>query len=256
MTNNISLEEFEILCRMGHRYEGYVEGLGCVYWVPKYVQLPLSGIPSQTPYNTLRGSQFPVDLYELVVVKDAKNSDKGIEALLSVKKIGIDVLSLYGIAKSIESMSTKPVTVGSKYIQVNPQGTIRHNPNIKYTTKGAIAKGVGRKIFGLGIIIDVVSAASGEQTWEQAGINVAVNTAIYAIGISCPPAAIVLGIAWFIISSSSPGSHMSVATYEEIHGSITPPDNTKVVRSVDYLPLKQSRPVYEQKQYYFRQGKR
>jgi hypothetical protein len=98
----ISLNEFAALCKMGQRYEGEVEDLGYVYWVPKNVMLPMSGFP---PYNTAHDTRFAVDLYELVVVKDEKNSDTGINALQSVREIGIDVLSLYGIAKSVESLA-------------------------------------------------------------------------------------------------------------------------------------------------------
>jgi hypothetical protein len=251
----ISLKEFEILCQNRQRYEGYVEGLGYVYWVPKYFQLPVSGLPSQTPYNTPRDSQFTIDLYELVVVKDEKNADKGIEGLRSLKNIGVDALSLYGIAKSIESMSTKPITLGSEYIQVNPQGTVKYNLNRNRTTTEKIAKGVGNKILGLGIIVDLSLAAVKEQTWEEAGINIAVNTGIWAVGTYiCPPAAVVLGIAWFILSSSS-GNHIPLRwTYEELHGSNAPADKTRVAKRLP--PVESSKPVYEQKQYYFKQGKR
>jgi hypothetical protein len=256
MPNNISLKEFEILCRMGHRYEGSVEGLGYVYWKLKNVQLPLSGMPSQTIYNTPRGSQFSTDLYELVVVKDEKNSDTGIDALRSIREIGIDVLSLYGIAKSIETMSKKPVIVGPKYIQVNPQGTVRHNPNIRYTTKGAIAGSVGNKILVAGIIVDWSMVALGERTWQEATVNTAVNTGIWAVGVYCPPAGVILGIAWFIISGSSRPKRLTYATYEEIHGSITPRDNTRVAIPIYDIETKRSWPVYERKQYYFKQGRR
>ena len=67
----------------------------------------------------------------------------------------------------------------------------------------------------------------------------------------CPPAGIVLGILWFIISSSK-RSFIPAKSYEEIHGTITPVDATRVVRPhYDYsIPFKYN-PHYPE----FRQGK-
>ena len=252
----ISLKEFQYLCSIGQRYEGYVESLGYVFWLPKYVQLPVSDAPSQALYNTPRGSQFTTVIYELKVIKDEKNAETGIEALRSVRDVGIDVLSLYGIAKSIESMSKKPVILGPEYIQVNSQGTLRRNPMTKdrFTTKGNIARGVGNKIFYAGVIVDWSLVAVGEQSWQRATVNTAVNAGIWAIGYVCPPAAIVLGIAWFIISQDRPV--VSPKPYEVVHGSITPPDKTRVATPEYYPPIRKQPVYYEQKQHYFNPSKK
>jgi hypothetical protein len=58
MPNKITLEEFKILCFKGQMYKGDVEGLGSVDWAPKHVRVNITGLPSQTPYNTPQGSMF------------------------------------------------------------------------------------------------------------------------------------------------------------------------------------------------------
>lgn len=85
----------------------------------------------------------------------------------------------------------------------------------------------------------------------DAATNVGVSVGIYIIGDICPPAGIVLGILWFIISSSK-RSFIPAKSYEEIHGTITPADATRVVRPhYDYsIPFKYN-PHYPE----FRQGK-
>jgi hypothetical protein len=260
ITQKISLKDFEVLCLIGQRYEGEVEGLGYVYWVPRNIILPGAGLPSLTPDNTLRGSQFAVDLYELSIVKDANSSDKGIEALRRIKNAAIDALSIYGIAKSIEAtMSKKLVILGPEYVQVNPQGTIERNPNRKYTNKGAIAKGIAKKVAIAGVIVDWSMVWFGERKWEDAAVNTVVNAGIWLIGIPCPPASIALAIAWYILSHSS-GNHVSgYVDYKEIRGSITPTDNTRVVLPDHHspkIPMKQTIPVHEPRQCSFNQGRR
>lgn len=115
---------------------------------------------------------------------------------------------------------------------------------------------MGRKILGVGIVVDVGLAAIGEQTWSQAGVNIGVNVGIYLVGSVCPPLGIVLGIAWFIHSVTHTKSRVTSVDYEQIHGSIAPADATRVTVPSYKLPQKViPKKIYEQKQYYFEQGK-
>lgn len=164
---------------------------------------------------------------------------------------GTTALSLYGIANSFEQLSQKPIVIGEKYIQINRQGTLVRNPNRVYTTKGEVAKGVGRKIYFAGLIIDTALWISGKQTFSEAALNMGVNTGIYIIGAYCPPVGIALGILWFITSVSK-RPYISPPSYEEIHGTITPADATRVDRPYYCEPMK-VRPNH--KKHILRQGK-
>lgn len=141
--------------------------------------------------------------------------------------------------------------IGEKYIQINRQGTLVRNPNRVYTTKGEVAKGVGRKIYFAGLIIDTALWISGKQTFSEAALNMGVNTGIYIIGAYCPPVGIALGILWFITSVSK-RPYISPPSYEEIHGTITPADATRVDRPYYCEPMK-VRPNH--KKHILRQGK-
>lgn len=247
----ISLHEFENLCKKGDRYTGYVDGLGYVFWNEKHI------VYEETNPNSFPSTnRYVNDFYELVVVKDAENAERGLRPLNNLKDVGVNALSIYGIANSIEQLSTKKVIVGAEYIQINSQGTLMRNPNRIYTTKGELATKVGRKILGVGIVVDLGLAAIGEQTWSQAGINIGVNVGIYLVGSACPPLGIVLGIAWFIHSVAHSEPRITHVNYEELHGSITPPDATRVSIPQYYPPQKVvPQKIGVQKQYYYEQGK-
>ncbi|WP_417176289.1 hypothetical protein [Alistipes putredinis] len=218
----ITLQQFEGMCQQQQLYNGYVEGLGYVHWRPRYV---ISSDNSSTPF------------YELVVIKDAENSKRGLEPLRGIINNGTSALSLYGIVNSFEQLSQTPVVIGDKYIKINRQGTLVHNPNREYTTKGKIAAKVGKRIFAAGIIIDATLWVAGEQTFSDAALNIGVNTGIYVIGLYCPPAGIALGILWFITSVSK-RPYISVPNYEDIHGTIIPADATRVVRPQYCEPIR------------------
>lgn len=237
----ITLQQFEQMCQNRQLYNGYVEGLGYVYWKPRYV------ISS----DTTSSEPFSTPFYELVVVKDTKNANCGLKPLKRLMDTGTTALSLYGIANSFEQLSQKPVVVGEKYIQINQQGTLIKNPNRVYTTKGKIAAGVGRKIFIAGVIIDAGLYISGEQTFSEAALNIGVNTGIYLIGLAYPPAGIVLGILWFITSFSKSPYNPS-PSYEEMHGTIAPADATRVVLPHYCEPIKH---IPNNKSYMLNQGK-
>lgn len=222
----ITLQQFESMCQKRQLYTGYVEGLGYVYWKPRYVILDATFTDtSSTPF------------YELIVIKDANNTDSGLKPLKRLINGGTTVLSLYSIVNSFEQLSQTPVIIGDKYIMINSQGTLVRNPNRVYTTKGNIAKVVGRKIYFAGAIIDTALWFGGEQTFSEAALNVGVNTGIYLVGLVSAPAGIILGILWFITSSSK-RTYVSSQNYEEIHGTIAPADATRVERPYYCEPMK------------------
>lgn len=126
----ITLQQFEAMCQNRQLHNGYVEGLGCVFWRSRYV------ISSDTTST----ESFSTPFYELVVIKDEKNIESGLQPLEGLIDKGTTALSLYGIANSFEQLSQKPIVIGEKYIQINRQGTLVRNPNRVYTTKGEVAK--------------------------------------------------------------------------------------------------------------------
>lgn len=98
----ISLQEFEALCKDRKRYTEYVEGLGYVFWKRKHI------IYEEThPQFFPSTKRYADDFYELVVVKDAENAERGLSPLNNLKNVGVNALSLYGIANSIEQLYTK-----------------------------------------------------------------------------------------------------------------------------------------------------
>ena len=223
----ITLQQFEAMCQNRQLHNGYVEGLGCVFWRSRYV------ISSDTTST----ESFSTPFYELVVIKDEKNIESGLQPLEGLIDKGTTALSLYGIANSFEQLSQKPIVIGEKYIQINRQGTLVRNPNRVYTTKGEVAKGVGRKIYIAGLVIDTALWISGKQTFSEAALNMGVNTGIYIIGSYFPPVGIALGILWFITSVSK-RPYISPPSYEEIHGTITPADATRVDRPYYCEPMR------------------
>lgn len=237
----ITLQQFEAMCQNRQLHNGYVEGLGCVFWRSRYV------ISSDTTST----ESFSTPFYELVVIKDEKNIESGLQPLEGLIDKGTTALSLYGIANSFEQLSQKPIVIGEKYIQINRQGTLVRNPNRVYTTKGEVAKGVGRKIYIAGLVIDTALWISGKQTFSEAALNMGVNTGIYIIGSYFPPVGIALGVLWFITSVSK-RPYISPPSYEEIHGTITPADATRVERPYYCEPMR-VRPNH--KKHILRQGK-
>jgi hypothetical protein len=243
MDTIIPLKDFEQLCMIGQRYEGYVQGLGKVFWKPHNVSIPMvSHLPSLSSSNLNYAQYRKTTVYELMVVKTEQNPD--IEALRRFRDVGINVVSLANIAASSLSDSTKPLVFGPEYNIVNSGGTRVRNLNRTYTNVGKVAQNVGHTLTGIGIIVDWSMVALGEQTLEEAAVNTVVNAGIWAIGLSCTPAAVVLGIAWFIMSLSE-RSYVSSKSYVETFGSITPPDKTRVAPPFQPPPPKERKmPVY------------
>ena len=68
----ITLQQFEAMCQNRQLHNGYVEGLGCVFWRSRYV------ISSDTTST----ESFSTPFYELVVIKDEKNIESVIRKLV------------------------------------------------------------------------------------------------------------------------------------------------------------------------------
>lgn len=219
----ITLLQFKTMCQNRQLYTGHVEGLGYVYWRPRYVIYDRQNTTYNKPLESGKAA-----FYELVVIKDEDNTQSGLYPLREVKDMAVNALSIYGAINSVEQLSTKPVILGPDYIQINRQGTLVRNHNKKYTTKGKIAGRIGDKLLGIGIIVDLALWRAGEQEWYQTQVNIGVNTGIFFIGKLCPPAGVVLGILWFILNAVHTDPRPSPGTYEQIHGSIAPADATKV----------------------------
>lgn len=226
--NKISAEVFHAFCTSGQMYEGEVEGLGYVSWIPRYKSSFDSGLPSQTSYNTPQNAKFVLDYYEMVVTKKSNNPEQESKGIKILTDIGVNAVTLYSIGKTYESMSNIPVVQGPDYVQVNRGGTVVRNPNKTFTTKGKIAAKVGKKLFVFSLLIDPALAFMGYQSWEKAITNMVVNTGIFLVGCVSAPLGVVLGVGWLM---KNDGHKTNPGTYEEIHGTICPPDNTAVVHS-------------------------
>jgi len=241
----ISFEEFVQKCLSHQRYTGYVEGLGYVYWKPYH--LLYDKREEMSIDSTPHPSHYTIDFYELMIIRESKDSDAKIEQLKRIKDIASDALSYYGAINSVQQLSNKPVIIGPDYIQINRQGTLVRNRNKKITTKGKIAGRIGNKLTVAGIFLDGITWVWGNKEEKQeAAVNIAVNVGLYAIGAVCPPAGAVLGILWFILTTFRTDPRASQGSYEQIHGSITPADATNV-----YLPHFPSANKIKKKEYGF-----
>lgn len=243
----ISLQEFEALCHNRQRYTGYVEGLGYVFWKER---LAIYKGRDTICYNR-NSSNMQIPFYELVIIKDENNSQDAFSKLRGIKDVAINALSIYGAINSVEQFSTKPVTLGPDYIQINSHGTLIRNPNKNYTTKGKVAGKIGDKLTGIGIIVDLVLYVAGEQNINQTAINIGVPTGLFLIGKISVPVSVFGGILWFILNTLHTNARTSVGTYEQIHGSITPSDATKV--HFPHCEKKLIPRIYERPQYYIKE---
>ena len=233
------------------------------------------------------GSQIDIDIEEtgLVVLKtkDSKTGERGswskdlsqlmganynqtgpvqnyqeIERMRELLKGGSQVFGGFDLAYSYKSLApSKNVILGPEYIRT-PAGPLIRNTNRVYTTTGKIAANVGKKLFVVGVVVDVGLAAAGAQTWEEAGVSIAINTGIYIIGMVCPPLGVALGTIHFLNSIFGGGPVGVVENnYEKIHGTIAPGDAIQVQKPrIEPLSIPKKKPTYEQKQYEFRQGRR
>lgn len=179
-----------------------------------------------------------------------------IQKLRELLKGSNKALSGYGVAQSYAAMSNKNIIIGPEYIRT-AKGPIIRNTNRVYTTKGAVATQVGKRVYLVGLAVDPLLAFAGVQTWEEAGKSMVINTGIFLIGLACPPLGAILGTMYLLngIFGGGPEGYIE-ADYETIHGTITPGDAIKVQKPYIAPPvLHKKTPTYEQKKYEFRQGK-
>lgn len=158
-----------------------------------------------------------------------------IEKLKMLLRGANKVLSGYGTINSVATMSETMIALDPEYIR-EASGQIRKVHNREYVKKGAVATKIEKRVYGIGVGLDITLAAIGAQTWEEAGKSIAINTGILLIGMACPPLGIGLGAIYLIygiFGGDGPQGPIPI-NYEKIHGTITPADNTRV--NVPYFP--------------------
>lgn len=246
----IPFAQFKLYCTSGVTYTGHVEGLGEAHWVKQMVPVDL---PDDLPINATMKRTY-VTVSSLYINRTpSKNPLLATEILQSMngekvehmkraemenerfRQLTVSLLTavntvnaVYGNVKTYQSASKVPVTLGSKYVAVNKGGTLVRNPNRVHTTKGELATKAGQKLFMLGVLIDAALVVAGRQSFEEAVANSVINMGILYIGGICPPLGIVLGVGYLVISFANTEDYASPGSYEEMHGSIAPADNTRV----------------------------
>lgn len=244
----IPFEQFKLFCTSGFKYTGDVHDFGYVYWITETVPLKLPDdyplLPNHTKVTYITVSRLKVTPYakaplmvfgqpfseeHQIQQQKEKTEYERFQQLMASLLTAVNTMnSVNGIAKTYQSSSTIPVTLGSKYIKINEGGTLVRNPNRVYTTEGKLATKAGRRIFWTGVIIDAALVATGEQTIEDAAINTGINAGILIIGHFCPPLGVALGVTYLIYSFIDKPNIGYIPSYEELHGSIAPADNTRV----------------------------
>lgn len=235
----ISYQRYIELCRMKQRFIGHVAGLGTIVrWEP----VPVSQDYSPTAPNSLsNGANFPSVVYLPVIIPE-----KNTPFLNAGQYAGWG-----GTAASLFPSSDKPLILGSEYVRINNGGTLVRNPNrvFTYGTKTSrLVDNIGRKLFYFSIATDVVAAANNEQSWEQAGLSIGINSTIYTIGMIFPPVGTPLGVIYLIASL---GAHDPIAGQKPRYENgvyINPNDNTKVIPTPEKqspIPYKKSFPPYD-----------
>jgi hypothetical protein len=223
-----------MLCHNGQRYEGYVEGLGYVYWHPIYINLPVSGLPSQTQYNTPRGAMFTATFYEMVVIGVPQEIAQEMlyeeqEKMAEVLNLGAAGVTVASIGKTIEAMSNTPMIVGPEY-NVSSKGQFTRNFNREYTNRGKLASKFGEKLFYAGLVIDWSLVATGKKEWKDATVNSTINFIIFRLGSKHPIVGVILGIIWSISGSSGVSGSLSSKRYiDNMRNNCVQRDNTNVV---------------------------
>ncbi|MDR1222180.1 MAG: hypothetical protein LBL07_04790 [Tannerella sp.] len=229
----ISLDEFMQRSRRREHYIGYVVGLGYVSaW-------KMGRITLEHPVNNsaahVGNGQFilpvdtPVVIDRLPMLYSQNNeyTEKG------------RVAGWGGIAATAGTIMNKALLMEPRQIRVNPQGTVMKNPNygnIKVGTKG-VAGGLGWGLIGLSIVYDWKALGNGEITEKEMWVDIAINGTIFLVSLYCPLLGVVLGITYMMGNLGNYGYIGNSASYEKIHGSITPPDNTRVVIPQKELPI-------------------
>jgi hypothetical protein len=227
----ISLDVFMAKCYMREHYVGYVIGLGYISaWKAELVSVDR---PINNPSAFVGNAQFSyiIDVPVIIPIMPPPDSRDNNEYKGKVASWG-------GTAATAGTIINKALIMEPKYIQVNPQGTLMKNPKfgqIKLGTK-PIAGGLGWIFLGASIYYDVKAHNNKEITKKEMWVDIVINGTIFGIGVACPVAGVILGLLYMgITASPGPGAN---ASYEEIHGSITPADNTRVNILKKELPVR------------------
>jgi hypothetical protein len=234
MDNIISLDEFIAKCIRREYYVGYVMDLGYVSgW---RIERLLVDRPPNNPYAFVGDAQFsqivniPVIIY--MPVPSAQNNNQNSNIYTEKGRIA----GWGGIAATAGTIVDKAILMEPKYLRVNPQGTLIKNPKFGQAKVGT--KMVGGKLgwgfFVLSAISDIKAAGNNEVTPGEAFIDIAINGVITRIGCINPLVGVILGLLYMGFTSRPP--NIRYRSYEEIHGSITPADNTRVNIPIRDMP--------------------
>lgn len=235
----ISYQRYVEMCRAKQRFVGHVAGLGQVLrWEPVSVSQDYS---PTAPCALSNGNTFHTAIYLPVIIPE--RSVRTTPFLNAGQYAGWG-----GTAASAASLSNKPLILGSEYVRINSGGTLVRNASRTYTSVGKIAGSVGDKLFYASIAIDVGAAWHGEQSWKQAGTNIAINYAIMKIGVAYPPVGLVLGIVYLIATTAAHAPISGQKPQYENGVYIHSKDNTKVISAPEKLPpipKKKTFPAYD-----------
>ena len=255
--DEITIEKFKALFQAGQFYTGRVKDLGTVV---RWEIVPvLSTSPSNNPKAFTSNALFQSDSIFPVIIPDPDSSknwkkfSQNETNFISFLTTAETTVGYGGTGASIASLSKKALTLGPDYVVINEGGTVVKNDNQVFTTTGEIAQKWGKRFFISSVVLDIGIASSKtldaygnkissaytitdrnseiKTAWEDAGISIGINTGIYVVGYFCPPAGAVLGILFLILTSNNVHGS-SVNDYKKIHGTITPPDNTRVAKPI------------------------
>ena len=229
----ISLSDFMNRCRRHERYIGYVLNLGYVSgWRTERI---VTEHPVNSPKALTGDAQF-IQTVDVPIIKNSVFS--GLQNTEYSDKSR--VASWGGIATTAGTIVDQALVMEPKYIQINPQGTRILNPDYGKVKLGTvkISGGLGGGLFLASAYFDVKARLENEITTEEMAVDIAVNGIIYTIGLANPAVGVVLGILYMSFTAGPVGPPIS-ATYEEIHGTITPADNTRVAPKIPKVSLEE-----------------
>jgi len=229
MDDIISLSDFMNRCRRHERYIGHVIGLGYVSgW-------KVEQIVTERPANNTKAltgnAQFIQTVYVPIITHSPFTNLLNSDILNSEYTDKARGASWGGVAATAGTIIDRALVMEPKYVRVNLQGTQIHNPNYGKVKVGTakIAGGLGWGFLGLSIYYDVKAFDNNEITGKEALVDIVANGVIFTIGLANPVLGVVLGILY--MSFTAPTGRAIGATYEEIHGTLTPADNTRVYKA-------------------------
>ena len=174
----------------GYTYLGVTYDTGDTYY-------SLSG--AEIPYVT--GISIQSKEQQQKTQKSQKRKNKKINKVIESLKF---VSGTGGTLSTAASLYDKPLTFGSKYIIINSGGTQIRNTNRIYTSTGQIASAAGGAFYSISLTLDAAAILTGTQSIGQTAGNVAINTALFAVGTKSPQTALVLGAGLSIFKSVHP----------------------------------------------------